>query len=385
MSSSALLTWYDRNRRTLPWRALPGELADPYHVWISEIMLQQTTVRAVIPYYQRFLERFPTIASLANAAVDDVLVLWAGLGYYSRARNLHRCAQALVARGGFPRDVEGLKTLPGIGAYTASAIAAIAFGVPVVPVDGNVERVTARVFAIETPLPGARKVLAERAVTLNHGRPAQTRPSDFAQALFDLGASICAPRNPACVLCPWQEGCAARKAGIQALLPRRTPKGDRPARYGAHFLLTDEAGRILMRRRPPAGLLGGTVELPGTEWLPAPWSLANAVRHAPFADRMTENEPQIRWEAAGAVKHVFTHFSLSVAVYVARLPVMPNPDAHDGFLVRADELQKSALSSLMKKCAEKGLEFLGDTYGMSLARKTPGQTKRAKMIGGKGA
>nr|WP_194299992.1 A/G-specific adenine glycosylase [Acetobacter musti] len=387
MSSSALLNWYDRNRRSLPWRASPGDLADPYHVWISEIMLQQTTVRAVIPYYLRFLERFPTLSSLAGAPVDDVLVLWAGLGYYSRARNLHRCAQVLVENGGFPRDVEGLKALPGIGAYTAAAIAAIAFGIPVVPVDGNVERVTARVFAVEAPLPGARKILAERAATLNMGRAARNRPSDFAQALFDLGAGICTPRSPACVLCPWQDGCAGRKAGIQALLPYRAPKADRPARYGVHFLLTDDTGRILMRRRPSTGLLGGTVELPGTDWRSAPWPPGDALPYAPFAERAGESERAgenvrcIRWESAGSVKHVFTHFSLSVAVQVARLSTMPNPDGSDGFLVRTDEMQKNALSSLMKKCVQTGLEFLGEA-ATPLPQDGSVRVSRRKRTGG---
>nr|WP_242011868.1 A/G-specific adenine glycosylase [Acetobacter oeni] len=365
---------------------MPGHPADPYHVWISEIMLQQTTVTAVIPYYQRFLERFPTLEALAAAPVDDVLVLWAGLGYYSRARNLHRCAGIVAENGGFPRDVESLRALPGIGPYTAAAIAAIAFGIPVIPVDGNVERVTARVFAIEAPLPGSRKLLATQAATLNREKAAQARPSDFAQALFDLGAGICTPRSPACVLCPWQGGCAAQKSGIQALLPRRAPKGDRPARYGVHFLLIDDAGRLLMRKRPPSGLLGGTVELPGTEWLCALWNREDAFIHAPFSDRPAGKTGRIRWEAAGEIKHVFTHFSLSVAVYAARLPVMPNPDDRDGFLVRADELQKNALSSLMRKCVETGLDFIGAAGrdGDPPSKKS-GTMRNVKLTEGEGA
>lgn len=320
-------------------------------------MLQQTTVRAVIPYYQRFLEHFPTIADLAAASQDEVLALWSGLGYYSRARNLHACARAIVAPGGFPRTVAGLKALPGIGAYTAAAVAAIAFGVPVVPVDGNVERVTARVFAVETPLPAARRELATLAVTLNEGRAAQERPSDFAQALFDLGAGICTPRSPACVLCPWQDGCAARKAGIQADLPRRAPKADRPVRYGAHFFLTDATGRVLMRRRPEEGLLGGMLELPGTVWRDTPWSEADALEEAPFSERDAGARGKILWHHAGEINHVFTHFKLLLTVRAASIPAFPNLTPEDGFLVPPERIGREAVSSLMKKCLRAGTDF----------------------------
>lgn len=350
-SSSALLTWYDRNRRTLPWRALPGHTADPYHVWISEVMLQQTTVVAVIPYYERFLARFPTVSDLAQAPLDDVLAAWAGLGYYSRARNLHRCAQAVDALGDFPRDVEGLRALPGIGPYTAAAVAAIAFGVPVVPVDGNVERVTARLFAVEEPLPGVRRALTRLAETLNGEGPARERPSDFAQALFDLGAGLCTPRSPACVLCPWTDACVGRKQSLQGELPRRAPRATRPERFGAVFLLLDESGRCLLRRRPDKGLLGGTVELPGTEWRATAWPLAEARAAAPFADRWKgRGSPRVIWRHAGTVRHVFSHFGLTLEVYGGFVPVLPNPAPEDGFLVPATEAGALALSSLMRKC-----------------------------------
>ena len=359
-SDSDLLAWYDHNRRTLPWRAESGAVADPYHVWISEIMLQQTTVTAVIPYYHRFLERFPSVAALARAPLDDVLQAWSGLGYYSRARNLHRCAQALMDIGDFPQDVAGLQALPGIGVYTAAAIAAIAFGVPVVPVDGNVERIAARVFAVEEPLPSSRKMLAQKAVTLNAGRAARIRPSDFAQALFDLGATICVPRSPACVLCPWQKPCAARQQGIQTTLPRKAPKAERPTRYGAHFLLLDKSGRAFVRRRPAEGLLGGTIELPGTTWRDAPWNKAEIGGQAPFADRYTKVWRVPDWRMVGTVKHVFTHFTLFINVYAAVVDTLPNPREEEGFVTACTEIDGLALSSLMRKCVRMGEAGLSD-------------------------
>ncbi|WP_415504566.1 A/G-specific adenine glycosylase [Acetobacter sp.] len=355
-SDSDLLAWYDHNRRTLPWRALPGETADPYHVWISEIMLQQTTVTAVIPYYHNFLKRFSDIAALARAPLDEVLQAWSGLGYYSRARNLHRCAEEVVRLGGFPRDVTGLLALPGIGAYTAAAIAAIAFGVPVVPVDGNVERISARIFAVQEPMPGARKQLAAKAVTLNGGFEAHKRPSDFAQALFDLGATLCVPRSPACVLCPWQKSCKARKLGIQAELPKKSPKAERPTRHGVHFLLMDDAGQMLVRRRPPQGLLGGTIELPGPEWREKPWSTDEVEVVAPFADRASGGLLVPQWTSVGTVKHVFTHFTLLIDVYAARVRSLPNPREEEGFPVALEKVDGLALSSLMRKCVKTGVK-----------------------------
>ncbi|MCX2561422.1 A/G-specific adenine glycosylase [Acetobacter farinalis] len=348
-SARLLLDWYDRHRRSLPWRAEAEGCAEPYPVWLSEIMLQQTTVKAVGPYYHRFLEKFPTVQALAAAERDDVLSAWAGLGYYSRARNLHACAQQVVALGGFPQDVAGLRALPGVGAYTAAAIAAIAFGVPVVPVDGNVERITARLFAVEEPLPASRKTLARLAEGLNDSPEAQARPSDFAQALFDLGASLCSPRAPACGLCPWRESCAAHKAGIAATLPRKAPKVARPVRYGAHFLALDAAEQILLRKRPETGLLAAMTELPGTDWRADPWPEAEALSQAPLtAD----------WQACGVVRHVFTHFTLEVTVYAARVRHFSNQAAQAGFLAPASGVGGLALPSVMLKCIRLGLKAL---------------------------
>ena len=310
---------------------------DPYRVWLSEIMLQQTTVTAVIPYYEKFVTRFPSVVSLAGAKLDEVLSLWAGLGYYARARNLHACARAVAALGGFPGDLAGLRALPGIGAYTAAAVAAIGFGVPGVPVDGNVERVVSRLFAIVEPLPGARQAIAAAAVTLGGDPDAIARPSDFAQALFDLGASVCAPKAPACGVCPWMEGCAARRLGIAAELPRKAPKKVRPMRYGVHFWLTDAAGDVLLRRRPPTGLLGGMTELPGTPWRLEQWSREEALAFAPMA---------ADWRHAGDARHGFTHFELGIAVYAASVDAIEA----EGFTRADSALGTEALPSVMRKC-----------------------------------
>ena len=316
---------------------MPGEAADPYRVWLSEIMLQQTTVAAVGPYFERFLTRFPTVQALAAAGEEEVMAAWAGLGYYARARNLHACARAVAAQGGvFPATLDGLRALPGIGPYTANAVAAIAFGVPVVPVDGNVERVAARLFAIDAPLPGGKPALAQAAAGLNASRVARARASDFAQALFDLGATICT-RRPACGLCPWHKDCRARALGIAETLPRRAAKAARPLRHGAHFWLTDRHGQVLLRRRPPKGLLGGMTELPGSEWRATPGPATEAQRHAPMP---------AAWRPAGQVRHVFTHFELHLDVYAARVPAI----RADGFLRPADGLDDEALPSLMRKC-----------------------------------
>lgn len=331
-----LLAWYDRHRRDLPWRARPGGEADPYRVWLSEIMLQQTTVAAVAPYYERFLARFPDVTALAAAPEEAVMQAWAGLGYYARARNLHACARTVAGQGGFPRDVEGLRALPGIGPYTAAAVAAIAFGVAVVPVDGNVERVAARLFAIAAPLPGAKPLIAAAAARLGADEAARARPSDFAQALFDLGATVCTPAAPACGVCPFVAGCAGRRQGIAAELPRKAAKAARPLRHGAHFWLTD--GRhVLLRRRPPRGLLGGMSELPGTPLRAERWSVAEALAHAPMP---------AAWRAVGEVRHGFTHFELHLAVFSARVERIEA----EGFLHPVDALAAAALPSVMRKC-----------------------------------
>ena len=332
----ALLTWYDRHRRDLPWRSRPGETPDPYRVWLSEIMLQQTTVQAVIPYYAKFLARFPRVEVLADAPAEQVMAAWAGLGYYARARNLHACAKA-VAGTGFPRTIEGLRGLPGIGGYTAAAIAAIAFGVPVVPVDGNVERVVARLFAITAPLPAAKTAIAEGAARLGADPAALGRPSDFAQALFDLGATICTPTRPACAICPWRDACTGRRAGIAESLPVKADKPARPVRFGAHFFLTDDSGRLLLRRRPPHGLFGGMTELPGTEWRASPWTAAEAIAAAPMP---------AEWREAGEIRHGLTHFELRLAIYVAGVPAI----GAEGFLRPTDALDDEALPSVMRKC-----------------------------------
>ena len=300
-------------------------------------MLQQTTVTATIPYYERFLRRFPTLAALAAAPLEDVLAAWAGLGYYARARNLHSCACTVLAAGGFPRDPVELLTLPGIGAYTAAAIGAIAFNVPTVPVDGNVERVIARLHAITEPLPAAKSALRAHAAALGTDPAARARPSDFAQALFDLGATICTPAAPACALCPWMAECAGRRAGIAAELPRRAEKRPRPLRHGVHFWLIDHAGNVLLRRRAPSGLLGGMTELPGTEWRALPWQPGEALAHAPM---------RAHWQQAGEVRHGFTHFELTLRLYAARVPRI---DA-DGFQRPIASLADEALPSLMRKC-----------------------------------
>jgi A/G-specific adenine glycosylase len=339
IAPASLLAWYDRDRRALPWRAVPGEVPDPYRVWLSEVMLQQTTVSAAIPYFERFVRRFPTVDAVATARQEDVLAAWAGLGYYARARNLHACARVVAASGGFPRDPAALRALPGIGAYTATAIAAIAFGVPGVPVDGNVERVVARLFAIEQPLPGAKPAIRAAADTLGADPNAVARPSDFAQALFDLGATICTPTAPACVLCPWMAPCAARRHGIQSSLPRKAPRPPRPVRHGVHFMLADAAGRVLLRRRPPSGLLGGMAELPGTEWRPTPWPEPEVLALAPMP---------AAWRAAGEVRHGFTHFELRIGLYAATVPDIRS----EGFLCAPEALDEAGLPSVMRKCVK---------------------------------
>ena len=317
-------------------------MPDPYRVWLSEIMLQQTTVAAVIPYYERFVIRFPTVEALAAAPLDAVLSAWAGLGYYARARNLHACAQAVAGLGGFPADLERLRALPGIGAYTASAVGAIAFGIPAVPVDGNVERVVSRVFAIQEPMPAGKVAMRAAAARLGDDPAARGRPSDFAQALFDLGAGVCTPAAPACGVCPWLGGCDARRLGIQASLPRKAPKKERPIRYGVHFWLTDDEGRVLLRTRPHRGLLGGMTELPGTVWREAPWTMEEALGVAPMA---------LAWRAAGQVRHGLTHFELIIDVLAAHVPRIEA----EGFVWPVGELDSVALPSVMRKCVRMGV------------------------------
>ncbi len=294
-----VLAWYDRHRRTLPWRAGPGEVSEPYRVWISEIMLQQTTVAAVRGYYARFLARFPTIETLAAAELDAVLEVWAGLGYYARARNLHACAREIVhARGGvWPETLEGLRALPGIGAYTAAAIGALSFGTPDVPLDANIERVVARLERIETPLPKAREPLRHLAQAYR----APERPGDIAQALMDIGATLCTPRNPVCALCPLAPHCAAHRVGDMTRYPVKTPRKAVPEKRGAAFVARRADGAILMARRPEDGLLGGL-------WTVPAWWPGEAGDDTPPLDA--------DWAAAGEARHGFTHFRLVLDVFV---------------------------------------------------------------------
>ncbi|MFZ1413576.1 MAG: A/G-specific adenine glycosylase [Defluviicoccus sp.] len=336
--SARLLAWYDRKRRLLPWRAAPGVAADAYAVWISEVMLQQTTVAAATPYFHAFLARWPRLQDLAAADLDDVLHAWQGLGYYSRARNLHACARRLVAEheGRFPALEHDLRALPGIGAYTAAAIAAIAFGQRATPVDGNVIRVIARLFAVEEPLPRARSRIEDLAKALT---PAQ-RPGDFAQGLMDLGATVCTPRRPRCPSCPWRHACAARALGRAADFPVRPPAPTKPLRLGVAFWLERTDGAVLLRRRTERGLLGGMMEVPSTPWRVEPWPLAEALPLAPI-------RAFVSWQPlSGLVRHTFTHFTLELCVVAARLTGAADAD---GMWVQPHDFGTQALPSVMKK------------------------------------
>ena len=343
--AAELLAWYDRHGRELPWRKKRGAPADPYHVWLSEIMLQQTTVPAVKPYFERFLQRWPRVEDLAAAPVEDVMAAWAGLGYYARARNLHKCAQAVTARhaGSFPDTEDALRELPGIGPYTSAAIAAIAFQRRATILDGNVERVVSRLFRVETPLPKAKEELRALADQLT---PEQ-RPGDYAQAIMDLGATICTPTKPACSLCPWQGECAAFKAGDQESYPRKSPKPERPRRFGLAFWMVNEKGEAALRRRPPEGLLGGMLEVPGGAWTADVPDRAAALRNPPV-------KAAWRW-SDGAVRHVFTHFALELQVAAASVKGRPLKDAE---WVPLERLGEAALPSVMRKVAKLGLATL---------------------------
>jgi A/G-specific adenine glycosylase len=312
--SEALLEWYDRHHRRLPWRVSPSERAagqrpEPYHVWLSEVMLQQTTVAAATGHFLAFTRRWPEVHALADAPLDEVLEAWAGLGYYARARNLHACARRVSREmgGRFPDTEAGLRELPGIGPYTAAAIAAIAFNRPAAVLDGNIERVTSRLFAETEPLPAVKDRLRAHAALLTP----EERPGDHAQAMMDLGATVCTPRRPACALCPLRASCAGHAAGIAETLPVKAPKKAKPVRLGIAWGALDGAGRVHVVRRPATGLLGGMLALPSTDWAetapdPAP----------PFAgDR--------EWEAVGEVRHTFTHFHLRLGVMRARFEALP--------------------------------------------------------------
>ena len=308
-------------------------------------MLQQTTVPTVGPYFHAFLERWPTVEALAAADLDAVLAAWAGLGYYARARNLHKCAQAISERGGqFPETETELKTLPGIGPYTAAAIAAIAFDEPVAAVDGNVERVISRFYGIETPLPGAKLQIWQLSAAL----VPQDRPGDFAQALMDLGATVCSPKRPACDRCPWTKDCVAKAAGLTEDLPRKAPKAERPLRHAMAFWIVDRDGRVLLRRRPESGLLGGMMEIPSTPWTDNPWTVSEARKHAPL---------RARWrQAPGLVTHGFTHFRLEFHLLCGQLSRAPRTQASEEIWCLLPDLDQQALPTVMRKLVRHALE-----------------------------
>lgn len=338
--SKTLLAWYDRHSRPLPWRVSPGDgkaghRADPYHVWLSEIMLQQTTVKAVGPYFQKFVAAWPTLADLAAADDDDIMKAWAGLGYYSRARNLKKCAETLVRDfgGSFPDNAIDLQKLPGIGAYTSAAIAAIAFNEPVAVVDGNIERVVSRLHAIEEPLPASKKAIK----TIVAEMTPTERPGDFAQAMMDLGATICSPRRPACSLCPFVDRCAVANSGVADTYPRKVAKKDKPTRYGAAFALFRRDGAVLLRKRPDRGLLGGMAEVPTGHW----------TEDACMLEDYSAAPPAQGWKRSPTVvTHTFTHFHLRLAVYCAVSDAEPPTGA---WWSRPGDQSGEALPTVMRK------------------------------------
>ncbi|MBW6421046.1 A/G-specific adenine glycosylase [Rhizobium sp. XQZ8] len=334
-----LLAWYDRHHRELPWRVSPaaakaGKRADPYHIWLSEVMLQQTTVQAVKPYFAKFLGLWPEVTDLAAAPVDDVMAAWAGLGYYARARNLKKCAEAVASEHGglFPDTEDGLRALPGIGDYTSAAVAAIAFNRQSAVMDGNVERVISRLYAIDAPLPGSKPLMKAKVAELT---PAD-RPGDFAQAMMDLGATICTPKRPACALCPFRDDCLAFAGHDPERFPVKAAKKDKPVRLGAAFVAVTPDGEILLRRRVASGLLGGMTEVPTTAWT-SRIDGGSTVDHAPF---------QADWEACGTVTHVFTHFELRLSIFRAQTPKVI---VDDGWWEPVANLEAQALPTVMKK------------------------------------
>ncbi len=333
-----LLRWYDRHRRILPWRALPHETANPYRVWISEIMLQQTTVTVVIRYYQEFLRRWPNLEALAQAKLEDVLEVWAGLGYYRRARMLYDCARQVKTQlgGEFPADEAGLRELPGIGPYTAAAIVAIAFGKSSNVVDGNVERVMARLYAVKQPMPYAKTRLRELAA---HLVPA-SRGGDYAQALMDLGAMICTPRQPHCAVCPWQKSCMAFAHGTSQRYPIMVKKGTKPVRYTVVFWLTNRRGQVWIRRRPEGGLLPGMLEFPSTPWLEDEISTPRIAFPGLIRQPKWNVCPEI-------IRHNFTHFSLYIKIAKAQL----NSVSGAGSWTHKEKLPEIALPGVMRKVA----------------------------------
>jgi A/G-specific adenine glycosylase len=334
-----LLSWYDRHHRDLPWRVTPpaaraGKQADPYHIWLSEVMLQQTTVQAVKPYFAKFLGLWPTVNDLASAPVEDVMAAWAGLGYYARARNLKKCAEAVASLHGgvFPDTEAGLKALPGIGDYTSAAVAAIAFNRQAAVMDGNVERVISRLYAIDAPLPGSKPAMKAKVADLTPS----DRPGDFAQAMMDLGATICTPKRPACALCPFNHDCLALATDEPERFPVKAAKKEKPVRFGAAFVAVTPDGAVLLRRRIETGLLGGMTEVPTTAWT-ARIDGGTTPDHAPFA---------ADWQACGTIIHVFTHFELRLSVFRVQ---SARHDIDGGWWEPVETLSAQALPTVMKK------------------------------------
>ena len=329
--SQPLLSWYDRFKRDLPWRVKNGKSPDPYRVWLSEVMLQQTTVAAVTPRYERFLTRWPTVEALAAASDEDVLGEWAGLGYYARARNLLKCARTVTREynGRFPGKEIILNKLPGIGPYTAAAIAAIAFDQPSSPVDANIERVTSRLFKIDTPLPTAKTEINSFAKSMTP----KSRPGDFAQAMMDLGATVCLPQNPRCSVCPLLNFCKAKQAGLENSLPIKPLKAPKPTRSGQIYWIENKDGDVLLRRRKPNGLLGGMAEMPSFGW--------SDDDGAAVVQELTNS-----WIEIGTINHIFTHFRLELQVFYGNCDCSPPSDC---FWQPIQFLTDVGLPSVMKK------------------------------------
>lgn len=335
--TESLLIWYDANARKLPWRVPPtkskqGLRADPYRVWLSEIMLQQTTVAAVKSYFETFTSRWPTVNDLAMARDEDVLAEWAGLGYYARARNLLKCARTIVDQydGAFPSRRDDLVKLPGIGPYTAAAISSIAFSHPETVVDGNVERVVSRLFDVHEPLPTSKPKLTQLAASLT---PIE-RAGDYAQAVMDLGATVCTPKNPKCDVCPIVGVCRAYATGTQADLPKKLPKKAKPTRVGVAYIVARADGAFLLEQRPDKGLLGGMLGWPGSDW----------------AEEMLDHTPPVEaeWRTSPSVaKHTFTHFHLKLTVKTVTVPLGVNPTR--GHFVLAENFERESLPTVMRK------------------------------------
>lgn len=342
-----LLDWYDRHHRDLPWRISPpmaarGVRPQPYHIWLSEVMLQQTTVQAVKAYFAKFVTRWPTVDALAAAPSEDVMAAWAGLGYYARARNLKKCAEAVASLHGgrFPDTEDGLRSLPGIGDYTAAAVAAIAFNRPAAVMDGNVERVISRLFAIDAPLPSSKPAMKARVAELT---PID-RPGDFAQAMMDLGATICTPKRPACALCPFRGDCRALDGDDPERFPVKAAKKEKPIRQGAAFVAVDMDGKVLLRRRVETGLLGGMTEVPTTAWNSRKDG-ETGPSAAPFS---------AEWQSCGTVTHVFTHFELRLSIYRFHGPAPQGVDVH-GWWEDVANLDAQALPTVMKKAISQAI------------------------------